>query len=275
MKDQIRNLLRQATTSTTSTLLVREYLQARILESLQRVGAFETWAFLGGTALRFLYDLHRFSEDLDFSKLVPVARAPEVAEDFTRIVRAVQRLLTAETYDVDIRIRADQTVQSAAIGFPGLLFELGVSSQRTEKLSVKVELDTNPPLGARTNTTIVRKHVLLNLFHYDKASLLAGKIHALLSRSYTKGRDVYDLLWYLSDRSWPEPNLQLLRESLVQTGNEAANDAPHWPTHLVNRVGSMDWNSVIADVSPFLEDSHDIELLTRENVLSMLSGKSE
>ena len=59
------------------------------------------------------------------------------------------------------------------------------------------------PEGRSVDPRSVRRHVLLNLLHYDKPSLLSGKLHALMHRSYVKGRDVYDLVWYLSDRSWP------------------------------------------------------------------------
>jgi predicted nucleotidyltransferase component of viral defense system len=53
------------------------------------------------------------------------------------------------------------------------------------------------------------------LQHHDRASLLAGKLHALFQRRYVKGRDLYDLMWYLSDPNWPEPNLTLLQNALV------------------------------------------------------------
>ena len=79
----------------------------------------------------------------------------------------------------------------------------GMCSVNSEVISIKVEIDSNPPTGAKLETSIIRKHCLLNLQHYDKSSLLAGKLHALSTRKYTKGRDVYDLMWYLSDRTWP------------------------------------------------------------------------
>ena len=121
---------------------------------------------------------------------------------------------------VDIRSRPESVVQTAFVGFPGLPFELGLSPHRGQKVSIKIEVDTNPPSHADTQTSVLRMHVLLNLFHYDKSSLLAGKLHALIHRPYVKGRDVYDLLWYLSDPTWPEPNLKLLQASLRQTGME-------------------------------------------------------
>ena len=74
--------------------------------------------------------------------------------------------------------------------FPGLLFELGLSPMQNEALSVKIEIDTRPPVGATLTTSAVRFHVKLHLQHHDRASLLAGKLHALLVRGFTKGRDI-------------------------------------------------------------------------------------
>ena len=271
MREQIKALLNRPNKSIESTLIVREYLQARILDALQRSGAFQSWAFLGGSALRFLYGLPRFSEDLDFSLREPVELGPAVRDEFIRFVENVRRLFEAETYQIDVRSRPDQIVQSAFIGFPGLLFELGISPHRTHKISIKIEVDTNPPSGASTETSLVRKHVLLNLLHYDKASLFAGKLHALLGRSHVKGRDLYDLLWYLADRSWPEPNLRLLQSSLLQTGTEIDGETvKKWRTLVSDRLKEMDWDRVVADVGPFLERSQEIEVLTLENLLSLL-----
>jgi len=105
--------------------------------------------------------------------------------------------------------------QSAFVGFPSLPFELALALHRDEALRVKIEIDTNPPAGAGLTTTMVRRRVLLQLHHHDRASLLAGKLHAVL---HTKGRDFFDLLWYLSDPGWPSHNLTLLNHALAQTG---------------------------------------------------------
>ena len=115
--------------------------------------------------------------------------------------------------------------------------------------------------------------MLLNLLHYDKPSLLAGKLHALIHRSHVKGRDVYDLIWYLSDPAWPRPNLMLLRASLAQTGMELTSEqAANWRNLIAEQVATMDWKRVVADVQPFLERSEEIALLTRENVLRLLQA---
>ncbi|MBK8988278.1 MAG: nucleotidyl transferase AbiEii/AbiGii toxin family protein [Chloroflexi bacterium] len=79
-------------------------------------------------------------------------------------------------------------------------------------------VDTNPPSHARLTTTPLDKYVPLNLQHHDPATLLAGKLSALLQRDYLKGRDVYDLWWYLNQPNWPEPNLEYLNQCLQQGG---------------------------------------------------------
>jgi hypothetical protein len=120
-------------------------------------------------------------------------------------------------------------------------------------------------------TSLVRKYVFLNLHHYDRASLFAGKIHALLSRKFTKGRDVYDLLWYLSDPGWPPPNFAFLKNALIQTGWEGEMpDERNWRSLLAERVSDLDWKQVSADVGPFLEEKGEIGFLTREIILSLL-----
>lgn len=271
MKERIRELIAGAATTTRAALLLREYLQARVLEALQRAGVFERWAFLGGTALRFLYALPRFSEDLDFSWTGNSGAEPLTREDFERTIGRVRRAFEAEAYEVDARIRSQAVVMSAFIGFPGLPYELGLSSQPGQKVTVKIEIDTNPPAHAKTATSLIRRHVLLNLLHYDRPSLLAGKLHALIQRPWVKGRDVYDLVWYLSDPAWPEPNLPLLRSSLAQTGSSLTDsELRDWRGIVAERVAAMDWDRVVADVQPFLERAEDVAMLAREGVLALL-----
>jgi len=85
---------------------------------------------------------------------------------------------------------SDKTVHSAFLRFPGLLYEAGLSPHEKEKLSVKLEINTDPPGGAETDTTVLNRNFLLSLWHYDLPSLMAGKIHALLERNYTIDSDI-------------------------------------------------------------------------------------
>jgi hypothetical protein len=91
--------------------------------------------------------------------------------------------------------------------------------------------------------------VTLHLQHHDPASLLAGKLHAVLQRTYPKGRDFYDLLWYLSGPAWPSPNLALLNNALRQTGwsgSELSDEG--WRAPVLDRVQNAEWSRIVADV---------------------------
>ena len=122
-----------------------------------------------------------------------------------------------------------------------------------------------------TATTVVRRHVLLQLQHHDQASLLAGKLHAVLERAYPKGRDFYDLIWYLAAPDWPPPNLTLLNNALRQTAWEGPElDAANWRRIVADRVASVDWRRVVEDVAPFIEAEEELPLLERETLLTLL-----
>ncbi|MDF1537004.1 MAG: nucleotidyl transferase AbiEii/AbiGii toxin family protein, partial [bacterium] len=156
--------------------------------------------------------------------------------------------------------------------FPGLPHELGFSPRPSQNLSIKVELDTNPPEGAVIETSIVRRHVTLNLCHHDRSSLLARKLHAVLSRPWTKGRDLFDLAWYLSDRKWPAPNLTLLNAALEQTGWKGPVLTPaNWVDELQLRLAALDWKQAQEDVRPFLEHPRDISLVSIETIKKLLT----
>lgn len=266
MKDYLRQLVEGGADDLARRSLAREYLQARILEALQDTGAFMRWAFVGGTALRFLFSLPRFSEDLDFS-LLREGQDPM----FKHALEEIRRALALEGYRIDITVNDRKTVFSAWVRFPGLFHEIGLSAQPSQVLSIKLELDTRPPAGADVTTTIVRRHVTLNLCHYDKASLFAGKLHAVLSRKWTKGRDFYDLVWYLADRQWPAPNLVQLNAALTQTGGAGpVLTAATWRSELSRRLKTIDWEKARADVLPFLEHERDRDLVSLETLSNLL-----
>ena len=266
MKDHLVHIVRAAPTAIQGRNVAREYLQARILGALQRAGAMIPLAFHGGTALRFLFASARYSEDLDFA----LERAT-AAYDFGAYLQAVRSTFAPEGYQLELKISDQKTVHSAFVRFRGLPYELGLSPHRDETLAVKIEVDTHPPTGAGLRTSIVRRHVILQLQHHDRASLLAGKLHAILQRPYTKGRDIYDLLWYLSDPDWPPPNLALLNNALQQTGWE---DEPltggNWRRIVRARLEAADWAQIVADVRPFLEPVADPQILTLESLSQVL-----
>ncbi len=266
MKEYLLQIAKQQQNPLRAKNLMREYLQARMLESLQRAGAMIPLAFHGGTALRFLFNLTRYSEDLDFT-----LEHPQKKYDFRLILNRILKELTSEGYRISIKINDRKTVHSAFIQFQDVLFEGGISNHKDEKLSIKIEIDTNPPQGAILKNTVLRKYITLQVQHHDQASMLAGKIHVLIMREYTKGRDFYDLFWYLSDRLWPDPNIELLNNALKQSswpGPELTQF--NWRSVLREKILTLKWQKVITDVRPFLEDEKEIELLSAENVINLL-----
>jgi predicted nucleotidyltransferase component of viral defense system len=218
--------------------------------------------------LRFLFSLPRYSEDLDFSF---TGSNGEVL--FERHMESVRVDLQAEAYDVEIRTRTGQAVAAALVKFPRLLYELRLSAHHDEVFTVKVGIDARPPEGTRTETRLVRRYIMLNLHHYDRSSLLAGKIHAVLSRKFTKGRDLYDLAWYLSDSNWPEPNLRQLNNALHQTSWEGPEATPHnWRRLVAGKLRTINWKDALRDVSPFLKRKQDADLVSESVLLPLLEN---
>lgn len=266
MKDHLVDLVAQGRSPLQGRNIAREYLQARILSLLQRDGAMVPLAFQGGTALRFLYRLPRHSEDLEFA-----LEGNRDLYSFERWLEGIRKQFQREDYQVRLKVSLERIVQSAFVQFPGLPHELGLSAHRGEILSVKIEVDTRPPAGAQLETSLVRRYVTLQLHHHDKASLLAGKLHAILNRPYAKGRDWYDLVWYLSDSQWPGPNVELLKNALAQTDREGDTvTKDNWRSLVIERARQLDWALVRNDAAPFLEDQAEVELLTRDNLLRLL-----
>ena len=274
MIEYIREQIRGESDLRRARLLMREYLQARILEAIQGAGAFASWCFIGGTALRFLYRLPRFSEDLDFSlsRGFSEEEGEPFIEGFVRVVDRTVSTFGKEGYTVQPKISDSRVGKTAFLKFHGLLYELGLSPHSGELVSIRVEIDSDPPDGAKLETTVLRRHSLLNVQHYDRSSLFAGKLHALLSRDYTKGRDIYDLLWYLSDSQWPAPNITFLRNALEQTGwNGPEVTAENWARLVSEQLEAIDWERAVEDVRPFLEKPEEAYLLTRGNLSKLLS----
>lgn len=246
---------------------MREYLQAYILMLMHKEGFFRTTAFIGGTALRLLHNLPRFSEDLDFS-----LAGDRKAYSFEKLIKGLKNELALAGYTVSIAYKDEKMVHSAFIKFSGLMHEAGISPLKPQNFSIKVDVDTNPPEGAVLKTDIVNKYFPISLLSYDTASLFAGKTHALLSRKYTKGRDFFDLGWYLSKWRDLTPNFHLLKNALEQTGWKG--DIPsenNWKDFIYKVVQDTDWVKVKKDVENFLEKPSDIEIFTKENILGLIN----
>lgn len=205
---------------------LREIIQEIALLGLWRARFFEHAAFYGGTALRILHGIDRFSEGLDFSLLRPntgfsLARFHSALEEE---IRAFGFHLRVET----VRKSAKSAVQSAFLKADTrsqlLVIETDARMARTlppgQVLKIKIEVDTDPPPGFMTTTRYLLQPIPFAVRCYTLPSLFAGKLHALLFRRWknrVKGRDWYDLVWYAAHH--PELNLHHLEQRMRQTGD--------------------------------------------------------
>jgi predicted nucleotidyltransferase component of viral defense system len=264
MKEQALALVRGAADRGQAVNVLREYLQSLVLRSFHEAEAFRCITFVGGTALRFLHGLPRFSEDLDFSLVSLNGYAGRAW------MAKVKRDLALAGFTPEVTWNDRKTVHTAWVRLGGLLHDAGLSSMADEKLAIKVEVDTRPPVGGHCERRLVTRHLSFLLQYHDPPSLMAGKVHALLTRRYAKGRDWYDLLWYLSQRPPVAPNLTLLQNALDQTQGAGSVDARRWMDEVRRRLLAWDMKALVEDVEPFLERPQDAALITRENVLGLL-----
>jgi predicted nucleotidyltransferase component of viral defense system len=267
VKDEALALVERLESPGQKLNLLREYVQACVLRSLHESEAFSALAFVGGTALRFLENLPRFSEDMDFSV---------VAEEYyepLRLVDKVKRDLLLAGFDCTIRWNDRKTVHEARIRIERLLKEAGLAVRENQSLSIKLEIDSRPPAGADVARTLINRHFTFVARHYTLTSLMAGKVHALMTRPYPKGRDWYDLIWYRARRPPTEPNLELLQNALDQTQGEGRFAARDWIRHVREKLADISTEKLIDDVSAFLERPADRSLLARENLEAVLATR--
>jgi len=247
--------------------VLREYLQNYLLFLMQKTKMNESLFFVGGTALRFLYGIRRYSEDLDFT-----AGKIWMSSSLKPFSDKIGRELERAGYDMTIRLKADKIVQRLMVRFAGLLYELGLSRRKKENFSIHIEIDLNPPLGWKEERTVVNIHLPVLIRHYDLPSAFAGKLAAILLRPYTKGRDIFDLFWFKSRWRDLKPNLTLLNNALKQQGSRLEPlDESQWLGAVRSKIESLDWPNVEEDVLPFLESEEDLIAFSRESILTLIT----
>ena len=266
MKDELIQLLSRKEGYNLKLNTIREYLQAFIMRILYKNNFFQHAAFLGGTCLRFIYNIKRFSEDLDFSlqKLENF--------EFEKIIHKLGNELQDSSYNLRVKIKKDG-VYSAMLKFSGLLFEAGMSHRKEENFSIKLEIDRRPPAGAQVETHIINKYFMSGVTCFNLATLFAGKINAVLTRNYVKGRDYYDLFWYLSTHKDLQPNIEFFKNAQIQFNGEESEanlDVKNWKSRVIETVTSVDWKIIQKDMALLLEDRDDLSLFTKENLLLLL-----
>jgi predicted nucleotidyltransferase component of viral defense system len=249
---------------------IKEVVQEIVLCGLSRAGFFQSAAFYGGTALRIFYGLDRFSEDLDFS-----LKSPNADFEFSSYLPALEKEVRSYGLNFNVATKektVDSAVKSAFIKGSTkehiLMFyadeRLASTIAPSKLIKVKFEVDTNPPEHA----SFERKYRLLPIPYeislYDMPSLFAGKIHAVICRSWknrVKGRDLYDYVFYISRGT--RVNLRHLQARIAQSGVidvDKTITIEDVRNMLHQRFEQIDYKQAKEDVMPFIKDQSTLDL---------------
>ncbi|MDX9948715.1 MAG: nucleotidyl transferase AbiEii/AbiGii toxin family protein [Bacteroidales bacterium] len=271
MSDLFDEMLKNydTTTMTNRKNALKEVIQEIVLCGLSRAGFFSDVAFYGGTALRIFHGLDRFSEDLDFSLLHTDNRF-----DLSEYLP----ILENEMHSFGLVIEVSEKQKSTASDIQSAFVKANTKQQLSfffedqnsssihpdEKIRIRFEVDTNPPdfAGFEHRYRLLPYPYEVQL--YDRPSLLAGKIHAVLARSWksrVKGRDLYDFVFYLQHNT--PVNLRHLKARLIQTGHLKTSDTfniEDLRERLIEHFDQLDYENAKQDVIPFIKDTRVLEI---------------
>ncbi len=241
---------------------LREYTQALLLKMIEKHGDMKNLVFVGGTALRIVYGISRYSEDLDFSW---IGSHPL---QFKSIVSFLERELRLAGFEVIFTSKETRIVHSCFIKFSGLLYALGLSTTKSRHFSVKLEIDTNPPQRYVLQTSNINQDFFFQTQHHDLSTLCAGKCCAILCRPYAKGRDFYDLLWLMAKKI--HPNYRFLSEAYTQiTQKKILFNHELLKDKLTIKLREVDFKKIHSDVLPFLMDPDELKYLTADSLIEL------
>jgi len=252
---------------------LREILQEIALLGLWRSKFFEKAAFYGGTALRILCGMDRYSEDLDFSLLKPM---PDF--DMLRYSDALQKEIRSFGFDVTVTKReksARSQVRSAFLKVDTLkhLVDVGTAESilrqipRGQALKIKIEIDTDPPPGFDTESRFLLQPIPFSVRAFVLPDMFAGKMHAILCRQWksrVKGRDWYDLVWYAANH--PELRLSHLAQRMLQSGHLTHGERltrEKFMTLMSKAIEGVDVNQARREVEPFVKNPDALEVWSK------------
>jgi predicted nucleotidyltransferase component of viral defense system len=260
---------------------LREVMQEIALLGLWRSKFFEKAAFYGGTALRVLYGLDRFSEDLDFSLL-----KKGESFDLADYSEALKKELASFGFAVEIESRAkpaSAAIQSAFLKADTrtqmitVEFDKGLVQKipRNQVLKIRLEVDIDPPPGFRTEMRYLLRPVPFAIRMFSLPDLFAGKMHAVLCREWksrVKGRDWYDLVWFAAHH--PELRISHLEQRMRQTGHwtgPAPLTAGDLRDLITRRIDKVDIDQIRREVEPFVKDAASLTIWSKEFFLDVSS----
>lgn len=244
-------------------LVLAEFLQHLILQSIYRHNAFRNLTFTGGTALRILYHTGRYSEDLNFS----LTKKNDI--ELTKLLVGIQNDIKKQGIELDLYLKKEKTVFNADFRFPHLLKEFNLSPLKDQELTIKVEVDQNPPSGGKKEIMLVASPISYTISVFDLPSLFAAKLSAIFFRRYTKGRDFYDLIWFLGKGI--KPDFSLLNNAIKQTqGKNYMIKEKEFKQTLIKRLESVDFKKIKSEVERFIVDKEELDFLGLGPIKSLL-----
>lgn len=193
--------------------ILLEYLQTQILKALSLSKFNDSLSFLGGTCLSFAHGINRFSEDLDFDLI------KKTGFEIEELMLDIKSKLELQGFEVDARTKTTENIHIVFFRFKNVLREFGFSVPKDEKVLVKFEIDFSPYENIRVETKFADSfNERFPMFVNTKETLFAQKIIAIIFRPYQKGRDFYDLVWFLSQKNI-EPNYEIFKEKGIEIKN--------------------------------------------------------
>jgi predicted nucleotidyltransferase component of viral defense system len=240
---------------------LKEIIQEIALLGLWRSKFYEKAVFYGGSALRILHKLERFSEDLDFSLI-----QPEKEFDIRKYLGAVKSELEFWGFEVSTEEKnrkGKSTIDSAFIKANTLIHLLKIDSNlKTHKsavMKIKLEIDQDPAIGFTSDLKYHLHPIPFTIKTMTLPSLFAGKMHALLCRTIRtniKGRDWYDLIWFVK-KNIP-CDLYYLKNKMIQTGHINSSEVltkDKLVELISKKIKEIDFGLAKSDVEPFLKNS--------------------
>ena len=172
--------------------IIREYLQTKILEIIYYEKISSKVFFVGGTSLRLLRDLNRFSEDLDFDTVDVTSALIDV------LVKRIHERLKGENIEVELYKNVTKKKAYYELRFKDLLYELKISTNKDEKLKIKLDFEKFWRGQEKEVVLLKRYGFLANVITLSQSQILVQKLLAYIKREQTQPRDLYDIVWLLS-----------------------------------------------------------------------------
>ena len=253
----------QASTSTPN--VEQEVMQKIALAGFSRGGFFKHAAFYGGTCLRLFHQLPRYSEDMDFT--LREKNSNVHLEDFFPYIIEEFHLAGHEVVIQKKDRKMFGRVESAFLKENTEVFDIKFQTKKTVK--VKIEMDTDPPLGFETEDLPLSRPYPFVVRCVALPDLYAGKMHALLYRNWktrVKGRDWYDFQWYVAN-SVPL-NFEHLQKRIHEFNDEDITKE-RFMEMLHEKLSTTDMESVKQDVRGLIFNQHELDIWSNDYFLKL------